>query len=73
MNICFENYWKLVIKWFFSEFINVTIVFQVWYSEINTENTMSNLYFNEGSDNSEENAVWAWTEKKLVVMRAIRK
>ena len=49
------------------------IVFQVWYSEVNTENTMSNLYFNEGSDNSEENTVWAWTEKKLVVMRAVRK
>ena len=31
------------------------IVFQVWSSERNTENTMPNLYFNEEWDFSEEN------------------
>ena len=31
------------------------IVFQVWSSERDTENTMSNLYFNEEWDYSEEN------------------
>ena len=53
--------------------LNVTNVSQVWYSERNTENAMSDLYFHEESDYSEENTAWAWTEKKLVVMRAIRK
>ena len=47
----FENYKKLDIK--------CTIVFQVfikfWSSERNTENTMSQLYFNEEIDYSEEN------------------
>ena len=45
--------------------LNVTIVFQIWYSERNTENTMSHLYFNEENYYSEENTVWAWTEKNL--------
>ena len=31
------------------------IVFQVWSSERDTENTMSNLYFDEEWDYSEEN------------------
>ena len=50
--------------------LNVTIVFQVWYS---AETTMSDLYFHEENDYSEENTVLAWTEKKLLVMRAMRK
>ena len=45
--------------------LNVTIVFQILYSERNTENTMSHLYFNEENYYSEENTVWAWTEKNL--------
>ena len=43
--------------------LNVTNVSQVWYSERNTENAMSDLYFHEESDYSEENTAWAWTEK----------
>ena len=34
------------------------------FFKFDTENTMWDLYFNEQSDNSEENAVWALTEKK---------
>ena len=45
--------------------LNVLILFQVWYSERNTKNTISDLYFNEENDYSEENTVWAWTEKNL--------
>ena len=46
------------------------IVFQVWDNERNAENT---TYFNQENDYSEENILWAWTEKKLVAMRAMRK
>ena len=41
------------------------IVFQVWYGERNTENTISELHFNEENDYSEENTVRARTQKNL--------
>ena len=47
MNI--HNYYKLVCYDRFSSFI------KFWSSERNTENTTSDLYFNEESDYSEEN------------------
>ena len=50
---------------FLVNLLNVTIDFQVWYSERNTENALSDLYFNEENDYSEENTVWTWTEKNL--------
>ena len=41
------------------------IVFQVSYSERNTENTTSDLYFNKEYDYSKEITIWAWLDKNL--------
>ena len=49
MTTCFENYWKIVCYDRFWSFI------KFWSREINTDNTMSDLYFNEESNYSEEN------------------
>ena len=42
---------------FFASYHPIRIIFQVRYSEINSENTMSYLYFNEENDYSEENTI----------------
>ena len=59
---------NLLLNKYYDRFSGFT---KFWSSEINTENTMSQLYFNEESYYSEENtcdnvcsiiSVWAWTE-----------
>ena len=52
MNICFQNYWRLVIKCY-DRFSGST---KLWSSEGNPENnTISNSYLNEESDYPEVN------------------
>ena len=48
MNICFENYCR----------DHFTSSIKFWSSERNTENTLSDLYFNGESDYSEENTYY---------------
>ena len=57
MNICFENYLKLVMKWLFYKWICCLFssFIKFWSSERKTENTTSDLYFNEETDYSKEN------------------